>query len=121
MDWDIDCQFHNPITRLPDYQIHDRVCRDLRPVDARPFGWRRLREERLDRIRPSVEVLLLTELRHDMKALEHHAVRANVAASVNHLRSGSPILERLIHDEGLRVIGAEYSVETGRVEFFADA
>jgi len=72
----------------------------------------------VDRVRPSVEGLLKTELRHDMDALVRHAVRANVSVSVNHLRHGSEVLERLIRDEGLLVVGAEYSLSTGVVEFF---
>lgn len=72
----------------------------------------------VDRIRPSVEALLATELRHDTAALLRHAVRANVRAAVNHLRHGSDILERLIERDGLVVVGAEYSLETGAVEFF---
>jgi len=46
------------------------------------------------------------------------AVRANIRASVEQLRSGSPLIERLIESAGLRVVGAEYSLETGRVDFF---
>src|SRR5438046_1919795 len=46
------------------------------------------------------------------------AVRLNVSASADHLRHGSPVLEQLIKDAGLLVVGAEYSLETGRVEFF---
>ena len=72
----------------------------------------------VDRVRPSVEVLLKTELRHDEEALARHAVRANVGVSVSHLRHGSEVLERLIREEGLTVVGAEYSLETGEVEFF---
>lgn len=72
----------------------------------------------VDRVRPSVEVLLKTELRHDLDALVRHAVRTNVSASANHLRHGSEILEQLIQNEGLLVVGAEYSLETGVVEFF---
>ena len=72
----------------------------------------------VDRIRPSVEGLLRTDLRNDLDALAQHAVRANVGVSVNHLRHGSEILEQLIRNEGLLVVGAEYSVETGIVEFF---
>lgn len=70
----------------------------------------------VDRVRPSVEGLLATELRHDFEGLVREGVRANIRASVNHLRHGSQILEQLIQDEGLRVIGAEYSLETGVVE-----
>ena len=72
----------------------------------------------VERIRPSVETLLQTELRHDLDALARQAVRANVRASVNHLRHGSAILENLIQNEGLRVVGAEYALETGLVDFF---
>ena len=72
----------------------------------------------VDRIRPSVEVLMRTELRNDMNVLVKHAVRANVGASVDHLRHGSQVLEQLILNEGLRIVGAEYSLETGVVEFF---
>jgi len=72
----------------------------------------------VDRIRPSVEELLKSEPKRDLKALVRQAVRANVSVSVNHLRHGSEILERLIQSEGLLVVGAEYSLETGEVEFF---
>lgn len=72
----------------------------------------------IDRIRPSVEELLTTDLRHDPEALLMHAVRANVRLSADHLRHGSDIIERLIEDKGLLVMGAEYSVETGIVDFF---
>ena len=72
----------------------------------------------VDRVRPSVEGLLKTDLRHDMAALSMRAERDNVRASANKLRHGSAILEQLIRDEGLLIVGAEYSVETGRVEFF---
>ena len=72
----------------------------------------------VDRVRPSVEVLLRTELAHDEEALVRHAVRANVGVSVSHLRHGSEVLERLIREEVLSVVGAEYSLETGEVEFF---
>jgi carbonic anhydrase len=75
----------------------------------------------VDRVRPSVEALLRTELRNDLDALVQHAVRANIDASVDHLRHGSDILEQLIRDEGLLVIGAEYSLDTGVVEFFDGA
>jgi carbonic anhydrase len=71
----------------------------------------------VDRVRPSVEGLLTTDLKHDLQALVTQGVRANIRASVNHLRHGSQVLEQLIQNEGLRVVGAEYSLETGVVEF----
>ncbi len=75
----------------------------------------------VDRIRPSVETLLETGLAQDRAALVRYAVRANIRASVDHLRHGSEILERLIAQDGLAVVGAEYSLETGLVEFFDGA
>ncbi len=72
----------------------------------------------VDRIRPSVEPLLATELRRDPEVLARHAVRANVRVSANYLRHGSEVLERLIQSDGLMVVGAEYSLETGVVDFF---
>lgn len=72
----------------------------------------------VDRVRPSVEALLATDLRRDLDTLITEAVRANIRASVDHLRHGSEVLEQLIHDEGLMVVGAEYSLETGAVDFF---
>jgi carbonic anhydrase len=75
----------------------------------------------VDRVRPSVEGLLRTALRHDLDALVREAVRANIRASVDHLRHGSEVLEQLIQRDGLRVVGAEYSLETGVVEFFDGA
>src|SRR5712671_6640775 len=75
----------------------------------------------VDRVRPSVEALLATDLRHDPDALVRQAVRANIRVSANHLRHGSDVLEQLVHDEGLLVVGGEYSLETGIVDFFDGA
>jgi carbonic anhydrase len=72
----------------------------------------------VERIRPAVVTLTETVVRNDRAALVHHAVRANVRASANHLRHGSAILERLIAEDDLLVVGAEYSLETGEVDFF---
>jgi len=72
----------------------------------------------VDRIRPSVEGLLATELRHHPDSLVREAVRANIRASVSHLRHGSGLIEQLVQNSGLLVIGAEYSLETGVVDFF---
>jgi carbonic anhydrase len=75
----------------------------------------------VDRIRPSIEALLATELRHDPEALVRQAVRANIRASADHLRHGSEVLEQLVQTNGLLVLGAEYALETGVVEFFDGA
>ena len=72
----------------------------------------------VDWIRPSVEALLATEPGYDPDALVQQAVRANIRASADHLRHGSEVLEQLIRNQGLLVVGAEYSLETGVVDFF---
>ena len=87
-----------------------------RPTEARSPHMRFIAE----RIRPAVADLMAPELRYDRETLIRKSVRANVAQSVEQLRRGSKILERLIGIGQLRVIGAEYSLETGRVEFFDD-
>ncbi|MEP6507311.1 MAG: carbonic anhydrase [Gemmatimonadales bacterium] len=71
----------------------------------------------VDRVRPAIEPLLATDLRNDSVALTRAAVRANIRASADQLRHGSDILEELIKGNGLVIVGAEYSLETGLVEF----
>ena len=72
----------------------------------------------VSRIRPCVENLLELHVELSHEELLHQAVRANIRASADHLRHGSQMLERLISQEKLLVVGAEYSLETGIVEFF---
>lgn len=75
----------------------------------------------VDRVRPAVEGVLKTCAGHDMDTVVHEAVRSNVRSSADHLRHGSRVLEQLVRNEGLLVVGAEYSLETGMVEFFDGA
>jgi carbonic anhydrase len=72
------------------------------------------------RVRPAIEGLLATDLARDRDALIGAAVRANVRAAANQLRHGSPMLEKL-SDDGLLVVGAEYSLDTGIVTVFEGA
>ena len=74
----------------------------------------------VEQVRPSVEPLLRRGDGRDEATLMAEAVRANVQASVDHLRHGSPLLERLTREEGLLVVGAEYSLASGVVTFFDD-
>lgn len=73
----------------------------------------------VDRVRPAIEGLVHTDLAKDRPRLVHAAVRANVRASMSLLKHGSRILERMVIDEGLHVVGAEYNLESGEVDFFA--
>ena len=72
----------------------------------------------VDRIRPAVQELVAADLHLDHDDLVRRAVRANIRASANHLRHGSEMIERMIQDDGLLVVGAEYCLETGVVDFF---
>jgi carbonic anhydrase len=72
----------------------------------------------VDRVRPPVETLLRSWHRDDAEGLMSEAVRANVQASVDHLRHGSELLEKLAKTSGLAVVGAKYSLATGAVDFF---
>jgi carbonic anhydrase len=72
----------------------------------------------VDRVRPSVETVVSARANQDVDVLIRDAVRANVRASVDHLRHGSQLLEALIQRDGLSVVGAEYSLESGVVTFF---
>jgi carbonic anhydrase len=71
----------------------------------------------VDRIRPAV-LGLLEGPQRDAQELERLAVRANIRMATDHLRHGSSVLEQLIREDGLLVVGAEYSLETGVVDFF---
>jgi carbonic anhydrase len=72
------------------------------------------------RISPSVEPLLQTDLRNNPAELMRKAVRANVIASVENLQSGSPILTELVEQDKLQIIGAEYSFDSGLVDFYEE-
>jgi carbonic anhydrase len=68
-----------------------------------------------DRVRKNIASVLATPgLADPLRA----AVRANVNASVAELSHGSKLIEGLVQSKRLRVIGAEYELETGRVTFF---
>lgn len=72
----------------------------------------------VDRIRPSLEDLVTPEAKLSSETLVRDAVRANIRTSVHHLRHGSEVLERLVEQEGLLIVGAEYCLESGAVDFF---
>jgi carbonic anhydrase len=84
-----------------------------RPGQAQSPGLRSI----VNRVRPSIEGLLHTELGRDRPRLVQEAVRANIRASVNQLRHGSEIIERLVLAGRLRVMGAEYALDSGQVSF----
>ena len=71
----------------------------------------------VDRIRPAIEPVLRRHAVKDSPELIEEATRANIQASVNHLRHGSALLEGRIERDGLLIVGAEYRVDEGTVEF----
>ena len=75
----------------------------------------------VDKIRPAVSDLLESDSRDNLDELVEKAVNANVRQAAEDLRQGSAIIERLMHDDGLQIVGANYALETGRVEFFYTA
>jgi carbonic anhydrase len=75
----------------------------------------------VNRVRPSIEMLLKDGCKEDAERTEdlvRKAVRLNVSASVLQLQHGSEIVEQLVARGELCVVGAEYSLETGEVDFF---
>lgn len=68
-----------------------------------------------DRIAPHIQELVRSGAGD---GVVREAVRANVRASVDHLRHGSRLLEELVVAGRLVVVGAEYDIETGAVAFF---
>jgi carbonic anhydrase len=71
----------------------------------------------VDRVRPAVESLVATDLAREPERLRREAMRANVRASVTHLRHSSEVIERLVERDGLVVVGAELDLTTGEVNF----
>ncbi|OOY96999.1 carbonic anhydrase [Solemya velum gill symbiont] len=85
----------------------------------RPVGERSKNIQAIvDRIRPSIESLVSTPLWEDQEEFVKHATRANVRASVNQLRHGSALLEKLTEEQGLVITGAEYDIQSGEIDFF---
>jgi len=74
----------------------------------------------VDRIRPALEPILAADRELDADALVEQAVRANIRAGVARLRDDSDTLRNLIAEDGLQIVGAEYALESGEVEFFGD-
>ena len=72
----------------------------------------------VDRVRPAVEPILAQYKDDESPEVIGAAIRANVVASVGRLQHGSLIIEKLIEDGQLHIVGADYSIETGVIDFF---
>lgn len=112
------CLYDTPLVVVMGHSMCGAVITTLEELE-RPTGNRSTNLQSIvNRIRPSVQALLETGLHDNPEALLRQAIRANIRASASQLRHGSKILEDLIEKGRLLVVGAEYSLETGVVEFF---
>jgi carbonic anhydrase len=113
-------RFGTPLVVVLGHSRCGAICATLeeleRPAESRSPNLSSI----VDRIRPAVEVLLDTELRTDRDKLIAHAVEANIHTSASQLRHGSAILERLIQEQRLLVVGAHYELDTGLIDFYLD-
>lgn len=71
-----------------------------------------------DRIAPNIEALVRAASGAGHANILRDATRANVRAAANHLRHGSHLLEELVLAGRVAVVGAEYDLDTGGVNFF---
>jgi carbonic anhydrase len=72
----------------------------------------------VDRVTPAVHPIVKRNQFKDRKDLIHQAMRANVEQSVNDLQMRSRILRRLVDSGQIKIVGAEYSIETGVIDFY---
>lgn len=111
-------QFHTPLVVVLGHSMCGAVQATLeqlqRPTEQRSKNLSAI----VDRIRPAVETLIETSPTKDSNVLLEHAIKANIRASADHLRHGSQVIEDAVNKEKLLIVGAEYSLETGKVEFF---
>ena len=71
----------------------------------------------VDRVTPAVRPVVEGQQFSDQDDLVHQAMRANVEQSVNELQTRSSILQQMAERGDIKIIGAEYSIETGLVDF----
>lgn len=111
-------RFGTPLVVVMGHTQCGAITATLEELTGRATSQSRNLRSIVDRVRPSVESVMAVRGDLDPAELIREAVRANVRVSTDHLRHGSEILERLIRDGRLAVVGAEYSLETGTVDFF---
>jgi carbonic anhydrase len=113
-------QFGSPLVVVLGHSMCGAVIATLEEIE-RPSGETSSNVMSIvSRIRPSVELLSRTGLHDDPEQLLKAAIRSNILASTNNLRHGSQMLEQLILEGKLTIVSAEYSLETGVVEFITD-
>jgi carbonic anhydrase len=111
-------QFHTRLVVVLGHTQCGAVTATLEQLRRPASGQSKNLKSIVDLIRPAVKDLVNPDGTPYDESMVSRAVRANVRASADHLRHGSPVLEQLIQTSGLLVVGAEYSLETGVVDFF---
>jgi carbonic anhydrase len=114
-------QFHTRLVVVLGHTQCGAVTATLEQLRRPASGQSKNLKSIVDLIRPAVKDLVNPDGTPYDESMVSRAVRANVRASADHLRHGSPVLEQLIQTSGLLVVGAEYSLETGVVDFFDGA
>jgi carbonic anhydrase len=74
----------------------------------------------VDRVTPAVDPIVRSHQSSDRAELIQLAMQANVHQSVQLLQMRSRILRSLIRHNELKIVGAEYSIENGKVDFYLD-
>lgn len=72
-------------------------------------------------IQPSVRAVLDSQPGLDRQALVCASIRENVRGTVKRIKAGSDVLEKLLDQGQLHIVGAEYSLETGAVKFMEES
>ena len=111
-------QFHTRLVVVLGHTQCGAVTATLEQLRRPASGQSKNLKSIVDLISPAVKDLVNPDGTPYDESMVSRAVRANVRASADHLRHGSPVLEQLIQTSGLVVVGAEYSLETGVVDFF---
>jgi carbonic anhydrase len=83
-----------------------------------PLAHHARRSALTDRREPFAIVLGCSTRASRPRSSSTRALAISSSSGVNHLRYGSDILQAFIRQRKLLVVGAEYSLETGRVDFF---
>ena len=72
----------------------------------------------VDQVAPSASSVIAKNKSSNREELLYKTMRANVAQSVKQLELGSSIISDLIKQKQLTIVGAEYSLESGKIEFY---
>lgn len=110
-------QFGTPLVVVLGHGSCGAVTATLDELSAPTAGASRNLRSIVSRIEPALKPLMERGAWDDRDKLMGAAVRANVRASVQQLKAGSQILEDLINNRKLMIVGAEYNMESGEVTF----